>query len=199
MSVLPDKSPADAAPGEQNSPDALQFPWILFFAFLVSVGMTTRTLDVLLVEDRSIDAQVTLSALRQAATPNARVLRLRAGDEALRYLFAVGEFARRSPALPGLVLLDTEMPMVSGHCVLDVIRAHPATSGMRVVMLTADTRPRFAEQDGFSPDGYLMKSQDFDQYCAAMELTLKRWLPRILKEHHQRAWPAVQRLTLRSV
>jgi hypothetical protein len=44
-----------------------------------------------------------------------------------------------------------------------------------------------------------MQSQDFDQYCAAMELTLKRWLPRILKEHHQRAWPAVQRLTLRSV
>jgi len=199
MSVLPDQSPADAAPGEQNSADAPQFPWILFFALLVSVGMTTRTLDVLLVEDRSIDAQVTLSALRHAATPNVKVLRLRDGDEALRYLFAVGEFARRSPALPGLVLLDAEMQVVSGRCVLDVIRAHPATSGMRVVMLTTDTRPRFAEEEGFSPDGYLMQSQDFDQYCAAMELTLKRWLPRILKEHHQRAWPAVQRLTLRSV
>jgi hypothetical protein len=44
-----------------------------------------------------------------------------------------------------------------------------------------------------------MKSQDFDQYCAAIELALKRWLPRILKAHHQRAWPALQRLTLRSV
>jgi CheY-like chemotaxis protein len=161
--------------------------------------MTTRTLDVLLVEDRSIDAQVTLAALRHAATPDARVLRLRDGNEALRYLFALGEFARRAPALPGLVLLDAEMPVVSGLCALDVIRAHPATSDVRVVMLTTDTRPRFADEDVFSPDGYLMKSQDFDQYCAAMELTLKRWLPRILKEHHQRAWPAVQRLTLRSV
>ena len=66
-------------------------------------------------------------------------------------------------------------------------------------MLTTDTRPRFEEPDEFSPEGYLMKSQDFDQYCAALELMLKRWLPRILKEHHQRAWPAVQRLTLRSV
>ena len=179
-SVFPDKSPAIAALGEQNSADAAGFQWILSRSRLVSVDMTTRTLDVLLVEDRSIDAQVTLSALRHAATPNAKVLRLRDGNEALRYLFAVGEFARRWPTLPGLVLLDAEMPVVSGPCVLDVIRAHPATSGVRVVMLTTDTRPRFAEEDGFSPDGYLMKSQDFDQYCAATELMLKRWLPRLL-------------------
>ena len=79
------------------------------------------------------------------------------------------------------------------------MRAHAATSGLRVIMLTADTRPRFEERDEFSPEGYLMKSQDFDQYCAAIELTLKRWLPRILKAHHQRAWPALQRLTLRSI
>jgi DNA-binding NarL/FixJ family response regulator len=123
---------------------------------------------------------------------------LRDGNEALRYLFGVGEFARRSPALPGLVLLDAQMPVVSGLCVLDVIRGHPATSSARVVILTSDARPRFAEANEFSADGWLVKSQDFDQYCAAIELALKRWLPRILKAHHQRAWPALQRLTLRS-
>jgi DNA-binding NarL/FixJ family response regulator len=68
-----------------------------------------------------------------------------------------------------------------------------------VIMLTTDSRPRFAGETRFSPDGYLVKSQDFDQYCAAIELTLKKWLPRILKAHHQRTWPATQRLTLRSV
>ncbi len=66
-------------------------------------------------------------------------------------------------------------------------------------MLTTDTRPRFAEENEFAPDGYLVKSQDFDQYCVAIELALKRWLPRILKAHHQRAWPALQRITLRSI
>jgi CheY-like chemotaxis protein len=171
--------------------------WTLFCSRLVSSDM--GTVDVLLVEDRSIDAEVTLFALRQASTPNAKLLRLRDGNEALRYLFALGEFAHRSPRRPGLVLLDADMPVMSGLCVLDVIRAHPATSGLRVVVLTTDTRPRFARANEFSPDGYLVKSQDFDQYCAAIELTLKRWLPRILKEHHERAWPAVQRLTLRSI
>ncbi len=158
-----------------------------------------RTFDVVLVEHRSIDAEVTMTALRQAATSNARMLRLKDGDQALRYLFAVGEFAQRSPGMPGLVLLDMDMPVTSGLSVLDLIRAHPSTRGIRVIMLTTDTRPRFAEANEFSPDGYLMKSQDFDQYCAALELALKRWLPRILKAHHQRAWPALQRLTLRSV
>jgi len=156
-----------------------------------------REIDVLLVEERSVDAEVTLSALRRGATREARVLRLRDGNEALRYLFSVGEFANRSTGMPGLVLLDMGMPVTSGLCVLDVMRAHPATKDIPVVMLTTDNRPRFAEDYGFSPDGYLVKSQDFDQYCAAIELALKRWLPRILKEHHSRAWTALQRLTLR--
>jgi CheY-like chemotaxis protein len=158
-----------------------------------------RKIDVLVVDDRSIDAEVTLFALRHASTSDAKFLRVKDGDEALRFLFALGEFAHRSGGMPGLVLLDTDMPGMSGLCVLDIMRAHAATSGIRVIMLTADTRPRFEERDEFSPEGYLMKSQDFDQYCAALQLMLKRWLPRILKEHHQRAWPAVQRLTLRSV
>jgi DNA-binding NarL/FixJ family response regulator len=158
-----------------------------------------RKFDVVLVEHRSIDAEVTLTALRQASTSAAKFLRLREGDQALRYLFSVGEFAQRSPGTPGLMLLDMDMPVTSGLCILELIRAHPVTRGMRVIMLTTDTRPRFGEQHGFAPDGYLVKSQDFDQYCAAIELALKRWLPRILKAHHQRAWPAIQRLTLRSV
>lgn len=158
-----------------------------------------RKIDVLVVDDRSVDAEVTLFALRQASTPEARFLRLKDGSEALRYLFALGEFAHHSGGPPGLVLLDTDMPAMSGLCVLDIMRAHPATSGIPVIMLTTDTRPRFAARNEFSPEGYLVKSQDFDQYCVACELMLKRWLPRILKAHHQRAWPAVQRLTLRSI
>jgi CheY-like chemotaxis protein len=158
-----------------------------------------RKIDVLVVDDRSIEAEVTLFALKLASTPDARFLRLKDGNEALRYLFRVGEFAGRSVALPDLVLLDTDMPVMSGLCVLDLIRAHEAMNGVRVIMMTNDSRARFADRNAFAPDGYLVKSQDFDQYCAAIELTLKRWLPRILKAHHHRAWPVMQRLTLRGV
>jgi CheY-like chemotaxis protein len=158
-----------------------------------------RKIDVLVIDDRTVEAEVTLFALRQASTSDAKFLRLKDGAEALRYLYSLGEFANRSTGMPALVLLDMQMPVTSGLCILDILRAHPATSGIRVIMLTTDTRPRFDATHELSPDGYLVKSQDFDQYCAAIELTLKRWLPRILKAHHHRAWPAMQRLTLRSV
>ena len=151
-----------------------------------------RQVDVLVVEERSVDAEVTLSALRKGSTRDAKLLRLRDGNEALRYLFAVGEFANRSPEMPGLVLLDMGLPVASGLCVLDVMRAHPATKDIPVVMLTTDNRPHFAEDFGFSPDGYLVKSQDFDQYCAAIELTLSdsngmpthvRWVECVVSGH----------------
>ena len=67
--------------------------------------------------------------------PNANVVRLKNGNEALQYLFAVGTFKRRAGGMPSLVLLQRDMPVISGPCVLDVIRAHPKTSGIPVLML----------------------------------------------------------------
>jgi len=68
-----------------------------------------REIDVLLVEERSVDAEVTLSALRRGATREATVLRLRDGNEALRYLFSVGAVAIKKNGMPGLVLLVSSL------------------------------------------------------------------------------------------
>ena len=44
-------------------------------------------------------------------------------------------------SLPNLVLLDMQLPDMSGLDVLDRLRADPATSGVRVVALSADAMP----------------------------------------------------------
>ena len=49
------------------------------------------------------------------------------------------ELARRW--MPNLVLLDMQLPDMSGLDVLDRLRADPATSGLRVVALSADAMP----------------------------------------------------------
>jgi signal transduction histidine kinase/CheY-like chemotaxis protein len=49
------------------------------------------------------------------------------------------ELARRN--LPNLLLLDMQLPDMSGLDVLDRLRADPATSGIRVVALSADAMP----------------------------------------------------------
>ena len=49
------------------------------------------------------------------------------------------ELARRN--MPNLILLDMQLPDMSGLDVLDRLRADPATSGIRVVALSADAMP----------------------------------------------------------
>jgi signal transduction histidine kinase/CheY-like chemotaxis protein len=49
------------------------------------------------------------------------------------------ELARRS--MPNLILLDMQLPDMSGLDVLDRLRSDPATSGLRVVALSADAMP----------------------------------------------------------
>jgi CheY-like chemotaxis protein len=43
--------------------------------------------------------------------------------------------------MPNLILLDMQLPDMSGLDVLDRLRADPATSGLRVVALSADAMP----------------------------------------------------------
>jgi two-component system, response regulator len=137
----------------------------------------TRSFDVLVVDDRSVDADATVFAVRRAA-PHAKVLRLKSGIEALRYLFSVDDFARRSGAMPSLVFLDMEMPVTSGLCILDVIRAHPATRDIRVVMLGSDSDPDASWQKRFTADAYIARPLDFEDYCSVIEAMLRLWLPR---------------------
>ena len=68
-----------------------------------------RLVDILIVDDRAVEADVTILALQYSA-PSATVLRLKNGAEALTYLCGLDEFAGPSPSLPGLVLLDAHMP-----------------------------------------------------------------------------------------
>src|SRR5687768_18372331 len=90
--------------------------------------------------------------------------------------------------MPGLVLLDMDMPVVSGQCVLEIIRAHPATSAICVVMLSIDSHPHvFRPPARFAANAYLVKPVDLDRYCALIERTLRRWLPRVLEKDGQPA------------
>lgn len=97
--------------------------------------MTPKTL--LLVEDNPQDELLTLRALRRANLAN-RIDVVRDGQQALDYLFREGEFAdRNDPELPTLVLLDINLPRLSGLEVLERLRADTRTRRLPVVILTS--------------------------------------------------------------
>jgi CheY-like chemotaxis protein len=138
---------------------------------------TSTSVDVLLIDDRMIDADMTLLAL-QRVTPHLKVLTLKSGNEALEYLFAVGDFAGCPQGKPRLALLDAEMPIMSGLSLLDLMRAHPTTRNIPVVVLSSRPLPSMLKRnDRFAADAYIARPLDLAQYSALLDPLLRRWIP----------------------
>jgi len=90
--------------------------------------------DVLLVEDDDGDAYLTEYALRRG--PVSFVLhRVETGEEALDFLRARGD--HDGAASPHLVLLDLNLPGISGRDVLREIKGDPDLRRIPVVVLTS--------------------------------------------------------------
>jgi CheY-like chemotaxis protein len=97
---------------------------------------------ILLVEDNSQDEMLTLRALRKINLAN-HIEVVRDGQQALDYLFREGEFASRAgPELPTAVLLDINLPRISGLEVLERLRADSRTRTLPVIILTSSDEER---------------------------------------------------------
>jgi two-component system, response regulator len=141
--------------------------------------------DVLVVDDRLLEAQTALVAFEQVA-PRAKVLHLLDGGEAVEYLFATGTFAGRAPVMPQLVFLSLEMEKVSGLCVLDLLRGHPLTCELPIVLVSLERNPRmYRRHNQFDADAYVSLPCDFTRYCAVVEGCVERWLPWALRPARQ--------------
>jgi two-component system response regulator len=93
--------------------------------------------EILLVEDSSADADLTLHALRKNVLIN-RVHVVRDGEEALNFLFCREPHQERvRQPLPHLILLDLKLPKVDGFSVLRALKGDHRTRWMPVIVLTS--------------------------------------------------------------
>ena len=161
------------------------------------MNSSSRRIDVLVVEDRAADADVTLFAIKRVV-PEARVLWLDSGSLALDYLSTVGTARAVLSDLPRLVLLSEKMTVLSGPFVLDVIRAHPRTSALPVIMIRQSEKSRITvRRDKFSADDYLSRSDDPDEYCEQITRLMEKWLhQRSFSPNRARRLPGVSRTAL---
>jgi len=92
-----------------------------------------RNVDLLLVDDNDDDVLLAKTAL-QGASGLSLLHVARNGPDALEFLRRQGRYtgARR----PGLVLLDVNMPGMSGFEVLQAMKADPALLSIPVIVLT---------------------------------------------------------------
>jgi two-component system response regulator len=132
---------------------------------------------ILLVEDNTMDEELTLRALKMSAV-SAEVIIVRDGAAALDYLFATGSYlGRDTSALPTMVLLDLNLPKLGGLEVLRRIRDDERTKLLPVVILTSSSEERDILQGSLlGSNAYVRKLMGFGAFAEAIRVLTIFWL-----------------------
>jgi two-component system, chemotaxis family, response regulator Rcp1 len=128
-----------------------------------------RSHRILLVEDNAGDAELMRLALTEAQ-PGCQLLVATDGEQALELLLR-GD-------LPDLVLLDLNLPRLSGHELLADLRASrdPRVRRLPVVVLTSSAAPDDVQRsyDLFA-SSHIVKPQDADRLFEIAERLARYW------------------------
>jgi CheY-like chemotaxis protein len=132
---------------------------------------------ILLVEDNPADILITQRALRESDLA-VELIVLRDGQEAVDYLLRRGPYAE-DPAwrVPDLILLDLNLPRVSGQGVLTRIRTEAALSTVPVIVLTTSSRQEDVQAVyAAGANTYIEKPQDFARFVQVLQTIQRYWL-----------------------
>ncbi|MDT5043074.1 MAG: hypothetical protein QOE51_4059 [Actinoplanes sp.] len=127
---------------------------------------------ILLVDDNPDDVTLTLRAFRTNNITN-QVDVVSDGEEALNYLLPAGE----SRPKPVLILLDINLPKVSGLEVLRRIRTDDRTRYVSVVVLSTSSEDRdIVESYNLGANSYVRKPVVFTEFVDAVRVLGLYWL-----------------------
>jgi CheY-like chemotaxis protein len=132
---------------------------------------------ILLVEDNPADIKITQRALRESAMP-VQLIVARDGQEAIDYLQQTGSQASREEwRRPDLIVLDLNLPRLSGQEVLRRVRSMAAFRTVPVIVLTTSKREEDI-QDVYAAGAntYFEKPADFDRFIEVLRTIKRYWL-----------------------
>jgi len=132
---------------------------------------------ILLVEDNPDDEELTLRALRKGGITH-RVEVVRDGAEAIDFLLGQGRFEQRDPSqTPSVMLLDLQLPKLSGLDVLRRLRANALTRRVPVVVLTSSSEESdIARAYDYGANSYVRKPVEFDKFVEFVRALGTYWL-----------------------
>lgn len=141
--------------------------------------MTQRNdeVEILLVEDTTADAELTIRALKKSCLVN-NLVWVKDGAEALDFIFASGAYAERDQAhQPKVVLLDLRLPRVSGIDVLRRLKSDERTRTIPVVVLTSSKEDvDIDECYRLGVNSYITKPVSFDEFVKVVGELGLYWL-----------------------
>lgn len=136
-----------------------------------------NAVEILLVEDNSRDADLTIRALKKKNLAN-HLFHVEDGAEALDFMFGRGQYAEhRTYHLPKVILLDLKLPKVDGLEVLRALRADPRTKAVPIVVVTSSAQdPDIQAAYDLGANSYVIKPVDFEAFFEAMNALGYYWL-----------------------
>jgi CheY-like chemotaxis protein len=135
-----------------------------------------KMITILLADDDPDDRQLTRDAFIENRLANSLDF-VEDGEELLDYLHRRGKFAHLETApLPGLILLDLNMPRKDGREALKEIKAHPDLRRIPIVVLTTSK----AEEDilrtyDLGVNSYVTKPVTFQSLVDTIKVLGKYW------------------------
>jgi CheY-like chemotaxis protein len=136
-------------------------------------GLTA--IKLLLVEDNPDDVEIAIRAFRKSRLIN-DIRVVRDGEEALVLLFRDGG-QDLDPFRPDLILLDLNLPKVSGFDVLDRIKTSDELSATPVIVLTVSERQEdIARAYKLGANTYITKPVDFEKFMHAIDTLWEYWM-----------------------
>ncbi len=134
-----------------------------------------RRLHILLVEDNPFDIFLTRRALEDSEI-NLRLHVVENGIDAVNFLYQKCIQRDTDIPCPDLVLLDLNLPGISGTEVLEEIKRNPFTLHIPIIVLTTSEEPSdICEAYFLQANCFITKPVDVDQFTAAVQSIEKFW------------------------
>ena len=139
-----------------------------------------KSINILLVEDNEGDIILTREAFEDSKLIN-KINVIRDGKEAIRFFDSFEDGQER----PNLVLLDINLPKVSGHEVLRFIKNHEKFRSIPVIMLTTSSSDVDILQSYKNHvNCYITKPIDIADFIKAMSKVEDFWINIVSVPNH---------------
>jgi two-component system, chemotaxis family, response regulator Rcp1 len=129
--------------------------------------------EILLVEDNPGDTRLTIEALKESKINNT-LNTVEDGNEALKYLRKESPYENANT--PDLILLDLDLPNMSGRELLEIVKADKSLRRIPIVILTiSESDKDVLHSYDMQANAYVRKPIDLDQFVKVVQSIENFW------------------------
>lgn len=141
-----------------------------------------KSVHILLVEDNEGDVVLTREALKNSAVTNS-ISVATDGEEALDFLFCRGKYEQAYR--PDLIILDINIPKISGLEVLKIIKETDHLKTIPVIILTNSSAGNDIRKAYYNhANCYIIKPHDFPKFRSVVKEIESFWFSLVTIPNH---------------